>query len=149
MFPNSKASELLSVLATIDPSNQAAGTATTGWISVANYLGFLAEVQTGALGTSATLDAKLQQALDSSGTSAKDIAGKAITQLTQAASGSNRQALINVKPEELDTVNGFGFVRLSVTVGVAASMTSAQLIGVNPRYAPADSQNQAAVAQVI
>ena len=149
MFPNSKATELLSVLATIDPSNQAAGTATTGWISVANYHGFLAEVQTGALGTSATLDAKLQQALDSSGTGAKDITGKSITQLTQAASGSNRQALINVKPEELDTVNGFGFVRLSVTVGVAASMTSAQLIGVNPRYAPADSQNQAAVAQVI
>lgn len=149
MFPNSKATELLSVLATIDPSNQASGTATTGWISVANYHGFLAEVQTGALGTSATLDAKLQQALDSSGTGAKDITGKSITQLTQAASGSNRQVLINVKPEELDTVNGFGFVRLSVTVGVAASMTSAQLIGVNPRYAPADSQNQAAVAQVV
>ena len=149
MFPNSKATELLSVLATIDPSNQASGTATTGWISVANYHGFLAEVQTGALGTSATLDAKLQQALDSSGTGAKDITGKSITQLTQAASGSNRQVLINVKPEELDTVNGFGFVRLSVTVGVAASMTTAQLIGVNPRYAPADSQNQAAVAQVI
>ena len=149
MFPNSKATELLSVLATIDPSNQASGTATTGWISVANYHGFLAEVQTGALGTSATLDAKLQQALDSSGTGAKDITGKSITHLTQAASGSNRQVLINVKPEELDTVNGFGFVRLSVTVGVAASMTSAQLIGVNPRYAPADSQNQAAVAQVV
>ena len=149
MFPNSKATELLSVLATIDPSNQASGTATTGWISVANYHGFLAEVQTGALGTSATLDAKLQQALDSSGTGAKDITGKSITQLTQAASGSNRQVLINVKPEELDTVNGFGFVRLSVTVGVAASMTSAQLIVVNPRYAPADSQNQAAVAQVV
>ena len=149
MFPNSKATELLSVLATIDPSNQASGTATTGWISVANYHGLLAEVQTGALGTSATLDAKLQQALDSTGTGAKDITGKSITQLTQAASGSNRQVLINVKPEELDTVNGFGFVRLSVTVGVAASMTSAQLIGVNPRYAPADSQNQAAVAQVI
>jgi hypothetical protein len=149
MFPNSKATELLSVLATIDPSNQASGTATTGWISVANYHGLLAEVQTGALGTSATLDAKLQQALDSTGTGAKDITGKSITQLTQAASGSNRQVLINVKPEELDTVNGFGFVRLSVTVGVAASMTTAQLIGVNPRYAPADSQNQAAVAQVI
>ncbi|TRZ66385.1 MAG: hypothetical protein D4R98_06190 [Comamonadaceae bacterium] len=149
MFPNSKATELLSVLATIDPSNQASGTATTGWISVANYHGFLAEVQTGALGTSATLDAKLQQALDSSGTGSKDITGKSITQLTQAASGSNRQVLINVKPEELDTVNGFGFVRLSVTVGVAASITSAQLIGVNPRYAPADSLNQAAVAQVV
>jgi tripartite-type tricarboxylate transporter receptor subunit TctC len=32
-------------------------------VSVANYFGFLALVQTGVLGTSATLDAKLQQAL--------------------------------------------------------------------------------------
>ena len=55
----------------------------------------------------------------------------------------------NVKPEELDTVNGFGFVRLSVTVGVAASQTSAQVLGLNPRFAPADASNQAAVVQVI
>ena len=154
MFPNAKASEMLTILATLDPASQAAGTATTGWISVANHHGLMASVQSGALGASATLDAKFQQALDSSGTGAKDITGKdntnkAITQLTQAASGSNRQVLINLKPEELDTVNGFGFVRLSVTVGVAPSLTSAQLIGVNPRYAPADSLNQAAVAQIV
>jgi Skp family chaperone for outer membrane proteins len=154
MFPNAKASEMLTILATLDPASQAAGTATTGWISVANHHGLMASVQSGALGASATLDAKFQQAQDSSGTGAKDITGKdntnkAITQLTQAASGSNRQVLINLKPEELDTVNGFGFVRLFVTVGVAPSITSAQLIGVNPRYAPADSLNQAAVAQVV
>jgi len=149
MFPNAKASEMLTILATLDPASQAAGTATTGWISVANHHGLMASVQSGALGASATLDAKFQQAQDSSGTGAKDILGKAITQLTQAASGSNRQVLINLKPEELDTVNGFGFVRLSVTVGVAPSLTSAQLIGVNPRYAPADSLNQAAVAQIV
>jgi hypothetical protein len=133
MFPNAKGSELLSVLATIDPAAQAAGTVTTGWISVANHHGFLSLVQTGVLGTSATVDAKLQQAVDSTGTSAQDI----------------KQALINVKPEELDTVNGFGFVRLSVTVGVAASQTSAQVLGLNPRFAPADASNQAAVVQVI
>lgn len=154
MFPNAKASEMLTILATLDPASQAVGTATTGWISVANHHGLMASVQSGALGASATLDAKFQQALDSSGTGAKDITGKdnigkAITQLTQAASGSNRQVLINLKPEELDTMNGFGFVRLSVTVGVASSITSAQLIGVNPRYAPADSLNQAAVAQIV
>jgi hypothetical protein len=148
MFPNAKGSELLSVLATIDPSSQAAGAASTGWVSVANYFGFLALVQTGVLGTSATVDAKLQQALDSSGTSAKDITGKAITQFVKAT-GDNKQAFINVKPEELDTVNGFGFVRLSVTVGVAASQTSAQVLGLNPRFAPADASNQAAVVQVI
>ena len=148
MYPNSKASEMLAVLATIDPATQAAGTVSTGWVSVANYLGFLALVQTGVLGTSATVDAKLQQALDSAGTGAKDISGKAITQIVKAT-GDNKQALVNVKPEELDTVNGFGFVRVTVTVGVAASITSAQLLGVNPRYAPADVGNQAAVVQVI
>jgi hypothetical protein len=148
MYPNSKASEMLAVLATIDPATQAAGAVSTGWVSVANHLGFLALVQTGVLGTSATVDAKLQQALDSAGTGAKDISGKAITQIVKAT-GDNKQALVNVKPEELDTVNGFGFVRVTVTVGVAASITSAQLLGVNPRYAPADVGNQAAVVQVI
>ena len=148
MFPNAKASELLAVLATIDPVSQAAGTVTTSWITVANHHGFLAVIQTGVLGASATLDAKLQQATDSSGTGAKDITGKAITQIVKAT-GDNKQALINVKPEELDTVNGFGFVRLSITVGVAASLTSAQLLGLNPRFAPADAGNQAGVAQIV
>lgn len=149
MFPNAKGSELFAVLATIDPASLAVGTVTTGWISVANFHALVASIETGALGTSATLDAKLQQALDSSGTSAKDITGKAITQLTQAGGGSAKQVLINVKPEELDTVNGFGFVRLSITVGVAASLAGAQVLGVNPRYATADAFNQAAVAQII
>jgi hypothetical protein len=148
MFPNAKGSELLSVLATIDPAAQAAGAVSTGWLSMANHHGLLALVQTGLLGTSATVDAKLQQAVDSTGTAAKDITGKAITQIVKAA-GDNKQALINVKPEELDTAGGFGYVRLSVTVGVAASQTSAQVLGLNPRFAPADAFNQAAVAQVV
>jgi len=148
MFPNAKGSELLSVLATLDPASQAVGAASTAWVPVANYFSFLAMVQTGVLGTSATVDAKVQQALDSSGMGAKDIGGKAITQIVKAT-GDNKQVLVNVKPEELDTVNGFGFVRVTVTVGVAASVTSAQLLGVNPRYAPADVGNQAAVVQVI
>ena len=148
MFPNAKASELLTILATIDPVSQAAGTVTTGWLNVANHHALVAIIQTGALGTSATLDAKLQQAMDSSGTSAKDITGKALTQIVKAT-GDNKQALINVKPEELDTVNGFGFVRLSLTVGVAASLASAQVLGVSPRFAPADASNQAAVVQIL
>jgi hypothetical protein len=148
MFPNAKGSELLAVLATIDPASQPVGAASTGWVPVANYFGFLVQVQTGVLGPSATVDAKLQQALDSSGTGTKDISGKSITQIVKAT-GDNKQVLVNLKPEELDTVNSFGFVRVTVTVGVAASLTSAQLLGVNPRYAPADVGNQAAVVQVI
>ena len=148
MFPNAKGSELLTILATLDPSSQAAGTTTTGWISVANHHGLLTVIQTGVLGTGATVDAKLQQAQDSTGTGAKDISGKAITQIVKAT-GDNKQALINVKPEELDTVNGFGFVRLSVTVGTAASQTAAQVLGINGRELPANTSNQAAVIQVV
>ena len=148
MFTNSKASEMLAILATIDPASQSAGTATTGWVSVANHHGLLAVLQTGVLGTLATVDAKLQQATDSSGAGAKDVAGRAITQIVKAT-GDNKQALINLKPEELDTINGFGFVRVALTVGVAASITGAQLLGFNPRFAPADAANQAAVVQVV
>ena len=147
MFPNAKGSELLAILATLDPASQAAGTA-TGWISLAMHNGLLAVIQTGALGTGATVDAKVQQALDAVGTGAKDIAGKAISQIIKAT-GDNKQALINVKPEDLDTVAGFGFVRLAVTVGGAASLTAAQVLGVSPRMLPADASNQAAVAQII
>jgi hypothetical protein len=149
MFPNAKGSEQLSVLATLDPSNQAAGAANSAWVPLASHLCLLALVQTGALGTGATVDAKLQQAVDASGTGAKDVSGKTITQLTQAASGANRQALINLRAEELDVNNGFAYVRLVVTVAVAAANTSAQLLGVNPRLASAEVANQAAVAQVV
>ena len=148
MFPNAKGSELFSVLATIDPASQAVGTVTTGWISAGNHHTLLAFVQSGVLGTGATLDAKLQQATDASGTGAKDVTGKAITQIVKAT-GDNKQALINLRPDDLDVTNGYAYVRLSLTVAVAASLTAAQLLGFNPRFAPGDASNQAAVAQVV
>jgi hypothetical protein len=148
MFPNAKGSELFSVLATIDPASQAVGTVTTGWISAGNHHTLLALVQTGVLGTGTTLDAKLQQATDALGTGAKDVTGKAITQIVKAT-GDNKQALINLRPDDLDVTNGYAFVRLSLTVAVAASLTAAQLLGFNPRFAPGDASNQAAVAQVV
>ena len=148
MYPNAKGSEALSILATLDPASQAAGTVATAWISVANFHAFLAIVETGVLGASATLDAKIQQAQDSAGTGVKDVAGRSIVQIVKA-SGDNKQALINVKPDDLDNANGFVFVRLSLTVGVAASLVAGKLLGVHPRYAPAEAFNQGAVVQVI
>ena len=148
MFPNAKGSEELSILATIDPVSQGAGTVTTGWVNVANYHALLAVIQTGVLGVAATLDGKVQQAQDNAGTGVKDVATKAIVQIVKAT-GDNKQALINLKPEDVDNINGVGFIRLSLTVGVAASLVSGQLLGVNPRYATADAFNQAGVVQII
>ena len=148
MFPNAKGSEELSILATLDPASQAAGTVTTGWVPVANFHALLGVVETGLLGVAATLDAKFQQAQDNIGTGAKDVTGKAIVQIVKAT-GDNKQALINLKPEDIDNANGFGYVRLSLTVGVAASIVAGKVVGMNPRYATADAFNQAAVVQII
>lgn len=132
---NTKISEGIALLGSIDPISQGAGTVTTGWVSVANFLSFMALISTGILGASATLDAKIQQAQDSGGTGAKDITGKALTQIVKAT-GDGKQAMIDFRVQDLDTNNGFGFVRVSVTVGVAASQVSAYLLGGNARFEP-------------
>lgn len=148
MTPNQKPYEGLSVLATIDPVSQGAGTVSTGWVAIKNHLALLALIQTGTLGTNATLDAKLQQAQDGSGTGAKDITGKAITQIVKA-SGDNKQALINCRSGELDTEGGFGYARLSLTVGTAASLVGASLLGMIPRFEDASAFNQAGTVQIV
>ena len=129
-----KGSELNGVLAAINPSAQAAGTANSGWVSVADAHRLLAIVQVGTLGSSATVDAKIQQATSSGGAGAKDISGAAITQIT---SGNNQQALINVGVEQLDVNGGFNYVQLSITVGTAATGTAGLLLSVHPRELPA------------
>lgn len=148
MFPNAKASEQVAVLGTIDPVSQGAGTVTTGWISAATFERFLALINTGVLGAGATLDAKIQQATDSGGTGVKDVTGKALTQIVKAT-GDGKQALINLRAEELDIANGFAFFRLSMTVATAASLVGATVLGFVPKNAPASASNQAAVVQNI
>lgn len=149
MFPmNVKATEQVAVLGVVSPSSQGAGASASGWVSAAQFQKFLALIQTGVLGTAATVDAKIQQATDASGTGAKDITGAAITQIVKAT-GDTVQAEINLDQQQLDTNGGFGFIQLSVTVGTAASLTSAVLLGFLPRFGPASDFNAASVAQIV
>ncbi|MFP3564697.1 hypothetical protein [Paraburkholderia sp. SIMBA_030] len=149
MNANMKYTESVSVLATIDPVSQAAGTVTTGWVSAANFHRLCAEIQTGVMGAAATLDAKVQQATDAIGTNVKDVPNKAINQIVKA-SGDGKQAYIEVVADnDLDGTNGFAYVRLSMTVGTAASLIAGKLLGIAPRFASASAFNQAAVAQIV
>ena len=144
MLTNIKGSEAAGILAAINPSAQAAGTQSSGWVSAAQALKLLAVIQIGTLGASATVDAKIQQAKDAAGTGAKDITGAAIVQHT---TGNNVQHLINVGAQQLDIEGGFGFVQLSITVGTAATGTSGLLLNTAPRYEPA--AQAASVSQII
>ena len=149
MFPNVKASEQVGVLGVITPTSQAASTAVSGWLPMANFNKALFLISVGAFGASATVDATLQQATDNAGTGAKVFANsKAITQQL-AAGGNNIQVEINLDASEFDVENSFQFVQLSVTVGTAATLTSAVVIGFNPRNGPGSGSNNASVTQIV
>lgn len=148
MYTNSRIGEQMALLATLDPVSQGAGTITTGWVNAGKFARLWAEIKVGVMTATGTVDAKLQQATDGAGTGAKDITGKAITQLL-AAGGNNRQVEIDCRDDELDVNNGFCFVRLSLTVTTAASLVAAGLWGVFPRNGLGSDSNQAGVVQLV
>ena len=144
---NSKLSEAVALLGQISPKSQGAGTAVSGWVSIAQAHQIMALVQVGAFGASATVDAKVQQATSNAGAGAKDVSGKAITQLL-AAGGNDRQVEINLRPQDLDTEGGFDYVQLSITVGTAATLIAGAIFAAM-RFEPASDSNAASVAQVV
>lgn len=145
---NALPSEGAALLATVDPDVLTAAAHSSDWVDMAKFDQIMAIVLAGALGVSATMDAKLEQATDGSGSGVKDIAGKAITQLTQAGSDDDKQAIINLRGEELDLENGFTHVRLTITVATASSDGAGLVLGFGPRYLPAED-DLASVAEIV
>ncbi len=148
MILNEKLSESLALLAAIPPSSQAAGVVFSPWISLDETDRILAIIQVGAFGANATVDASIAQAQDAKGTNAKPVgAGKAVALTT--AMGNDVQATIDVGSVDLDVANGFGFVQLGLSVGVAATETAALILGGSSRYEPASSFNAASVVESV
>lgn len=109
------------------------GAAATGtaYVSMADQDALLAIVFTDVVGTS--LDAKVQQATDASGTSVKDITGLAITQITANDEG----AVIEIYADSLDLENGFDHVRVLFTTVGATNVSSCTLVTADQeRYSP-------------
>lgn len=124
-------------MATIDPDAYTAGAAVTSdWVDMSKFESIMAIVMAGTLGTTATFDAKLQQATDSSGTSAKDISGKAITQFTKAGSDDDKQAVINCRADELDHTNSFTYVALVITPATNDCDGAGLILGFDANYEP-------------
>ncbi|MEX0302214.1 MAG: hypothetical protein AB3N24_07310 [Leisingera sp.] len=142
-------SAAMALLGVIEPDATATGDHSTGWISMADTQAIMAVILAGALGATATIDAKIEQATDETGANAKDVTGAAITQLTKAAGDDNKQAVIELWGEDLDIKNDFSHVRLTVSVGVANSDVGAMVIGTHPRQGPASDLNLASVAEIV
>jgi hypothetical protein len=145
---NQLPSEISAVCAVLTPQNKTAGAQTSAYMDMSKFSRGLATIMAGVLGSSATLDAKLVQATDSSGTGVKDITGKAITQFVKA-SNDGSVAEINVEQTDLDMNNNFRFVAIVMTVGTATSYCAALLQGFAAANEPASDNDSAAVVEII
>lgn len=135
MNPNIKPSDRSTLVGVINP--QSATTAkSTAYVDMGKWGSLKATIMAGAFASSATLDAKLQQATTDGGTP-KDVTGKAITQLTEADTDDDKQAEINLNNDELDTANGYRWVRLTITPATDAVLIAGLLQGFDARHQPA------------
>jgi hypothetical protein len=147
MEPYIRPSKRASVLGFVAPQSSASGAKVTGWLDATTFHNVLAVIQTGAMTATGTLDAKFQQATSNAGAGAKDVTGKAITQLL-AASNSNNQVLIDMRQEDLDIANGFKWIQLSITPATAASLLAGVVLGFDPRNLEASNSLNANASQV-
>jgi len=129
------AKEKAAYVATLEPVAGAAVTE-TGWVAAKDFCNYLAKIQSGLVGTS--VDAKIQQATDNTGTGAKDVTvdnagvtNLAITQLVAAGT-----ALINFSQQDLDYNNGFDFVNVELTTVGATTVAGVDLLALDPIYDP-------------
>lgn len=155
MNVNALPSEKVAVLGAIDPDAYTAASPnssySTSWVEAAQFHQLLAIVMVGTLGTGAEIDAKLEQATSSGGAGAKDVTGKAITQISESDSPTpnDKQMLINLRGAELDVENDFTHVRLTITVGDATSDFGGLLLGLDPRFGPADDFDASSVSEIV
>jgi len=151
MFLNALPSEQAALVGVIDPDVHAAGASVSDYADLSKFKLFAALIFAGELGASGTLDAKLVQATDASGTGKKDVTGYAITQLTQAGTDADKQAWLNIAADSsaIDHENGFRYLAVEMTTAVASSDTCAALLGFVPNDGPASDYDLASVDEIV
>ncbi len=132
MFLNALPSELIDVVAAIDPDAYSNAAVSSGYADLSDYEALLAVEMAGDMVSNSTLDLKLQSATAATGGS--DITGKAITQLTKAGSDDNKQALINLRRSEV--TEGHRYVKMVRTLGTAGADEGAILLGLKGALVP-------------
>src|SRR5262245_8136815 len=139
-------SQKLALAAVVDPKNGNNAANASGYLDLRKFRQALFVLLAGSIDQ--TVDFKLQEAKDSAGTGVQDLSGKSITQF--AATDDNKQALINIRAEEMTVNSGYTHVRAVATVGNGTTnLISVVGIGLEPVQEPASGSNLSSVAQVV
>lgn len=140
--------EGLAIVATIDPDAYGTGAQNSDVIDMLYWKEIVVTVMAGALGSSATLDCVVNGDTASGGAYATLITGKSITQLTEAGTDSDKQAVIRVTDEEV-AAQGLRYVRVTATLGAATSDYGVLVQAVPKSYGPAFEYDLASVDEII
>jgi hypothetical protein len=136
-------SEVHEVMAVEHADSQAAGAHATAWVYAGNHHRYVAVLDVGDMAATATLDMVVRAATSAAGTGTVNLAGKAITQLTQAGGDGNEIVMIEVRAEEL--AEFYDYIQVLVTVGTDAVEYSLILYGICPRWSPVALTNMSEV----
>ncbi len=144
-----RADQAVAVVACSDPDAYTTSDITDDIIDMANFEQVMFVVMAGTLGSSATVDFQVYQGNTNALGSPKVISGAAITQLTQAGTDSDKQAVVVVKQADLDVANGFRWIRGTLTVGTATSDAGMLALGLYPTFGPATDYDLTSVDEVV
>ena len=140
-----KLSEQLAVVACIDPDAYSTGTQGSDSIDMLYHERVMFIVMVGDLGTNGTVDFKVQESAD--GSTWYDLSGKSITQLTDAGTDDDKQAIVEVATSEMTA--GRRYLRGVLTIGTAASDAGVVAIADSSRYQPASDFDLASVDEIV
>lgn len=135
----------VAVVGVVNPASQSVGAVETAAIDASKFFKVVFVLQTGVLGTSATVDFVVKGDAASGGAYATTL--KTATQIVKA-SGDNKQVVAEVTSEELGQA-GLRYVKGVATVGTAASILGMVALGVDGRYKPETDNDLASVAQIV
>jgi len=144
-FALEQLSQGLSIAATINPQNLAINTNVNSGngIDASKFRRMMAVVLVGAGGGNITA---FLQAATTSGGAFTTVAGSTITAITT----TNKQATIEIRDDELQTIVGAGYQWLRLVIqenNVAATQVAGVLLGGEGDWKPASKQDPATVAQ--
>jgi hypothetical protein len=144
-----RADQAVAVVECTDPDAYTTGAVTGDIIDMSDFEQVMFVVMVGDLGSSATVDFQVYQGNTAALGSPKVITSAAITQLTDASTDSDKQAIVVVKQADLDEAGGFRWIRGTLTVGTATSDAGVIALGLYPTYGPASDYDLSSVDEIV
>lgn len=145
---NQRLSERLAVVATIDPDAYGTGDQSTDVIDMLEHRRIMFVVMLGDFASTGKADFVVYGDTASNGAFSTAITGKAITQLTQAGSDDNKQAIVEISSEEVQA-QGKRYIKGTLTLTTAGADAGVIAIAGDSRYEPNNVFDLASVDEIV